>query len=69
MLTALWRAAKKNGWARRQITDAIKEQKRLQFRQNTLLIEDLKFGPSFSLFVQKLIRRQPSQISQNFLSQ
>ena len=41
------------------------EPKCLQFEQiNTLLIEGFKYGSSLSLFVKKLIRRQPSQVSQ-----
>ena len=44
----------------RLVTDALKEQKRSQFQKNTLLIEDFKYGPSLSIFVRKLIRRQPS---------
>ena len=43
MLTALWRAAKKNGSAQSQITDAIKERKRSQMKHNTLLIEGFMY--------------------------
>ena len=50
-LTALWRAAKKNSSGRTQITGACEEQKRLQFKQNTLLIENFKYVTSLSLFV------------------
>ena len=51
--TALWRwrAAKKNGSKRSRIAYRLKEQKRLQFEQSTLLIMDFKYGSSHSIFV------------------
>ena len=67
MPTALWwRAAKKNGSARSQTTDALKEQKRSRSRQNILLIKGFKYGTSLSLFVRKKIMRRNGQISVNF---
>ena len=68
MPTALWRAAKKNSSASIQITDALKEQKHLQSKQNTLLIKGFKYGSSLSIIVQKNNEAQRSQISQFFVT-
>ena len=64
VLTALWRAAKKNGSARSQITDALKEKKRSRCFVRTLLIKNFKYGSSLSTFVQKNSEAQRSQVSQ-----
>ena len=53
VLTALWRAAKKNGSTGSRITDAREERKRLRYEQRTLLIEDFKYGTSLSILVRK----------------
>ena len=53
VLTALWRAAKKNGSAQSQITDAIKERKRSQMKHNTLLIESLMYVWPFTVLFYK----------------
>ena len=50
---ALWSAGKKYAAAWSQITDTREEQKRLQYKQRTLLIKDFKYGPSLSIFVPK----------------
>ena len=50
--TALWRAAKKNSSTESRVAYRLKEQKYLQFKQNTLLIEDFKYDPLLCLFVQ-----------------
>ena len=60
MPAALWSASKRYGAAWNQITDARKEQKRSQYEQSTLIIKDFKYGPSLSIFVRKLIMRQPT---------
>ena len=64
VLTALWRAAKKNGSARSRITVAREEQKRSRCFERTLLIKDFKYGSSLSVFVQKNNKAQQLQVSQ-----
>ena len=56
VLTALWRAAKKNGSAWRRIAYQLKEQKRSRYKQSTLLIKNFKYGSSLSIFVKKKIK-------------
>ena len=53
VLTALWGAVKKNGALRKRVACRLIEQKRSGMEQNTLLIEGLKPGPSFCLFVKE----------------
>ena len=65
---ALWSAGKKYGAAWSRMTNAREEQKRSRYKQSTLIVKDLKYGPSLSIFVQKLIMHQPLQISQFFIT-
>jgi hypothetical protein len=65
VLTALWRAAKKNGSAWRRIAYQLKEQKSSGLKQNTLVIEGFKCGLLFCLFVQKT-NLAPTVKSANF---
>ena len=44
VLTALWRAAKKNGLGQRQITYQLRQGKRSGLNQSILLIESIKYG-------------------------
>ena len=66
--TALWRAVKKNGSARSRIAQRRKEEKRSRCFERTLLIKDFKYGPSFSILVQKNNEAQRSNISQFFVT-
>ena len=66
MPAALWSVGKKYGAAWSQIMDALGDQKRSRYEQSNLIIKDFKYGPSLSIFVRKLIMRQPLQISQFF---
>ena len=66
VLTALWRAAKKNGSARSRITVAREEQKRSRCFERTLLIKDFKYRSSLSIFVRKNKRRNGRKVSQFF---
>ena len=53
VLTVLWRTGKKNGTVRDRIACRLKEEKRSRLKQNTLLIEGFKPGPSLCLFVKE----------------
>ena len=45
------------------MTDAHKEQKRLQYKQSTLQIKDFKYGSSLSIFVGKIMARNGRKVS------
>ena len=68
VLTALWRAVKKNASTESRVAYRLKEeQKRSWCFERTLLIKNFKYGSSFSLFVWKNSEAQRSQISQFFV--
>mgnify|MGYP007058483926 CR=1 FL=1 len=52
--TPLWRGGKKNASTGGRVAKRLIEEKRSGLKQNTLLIEGFKLGPSFCLFVKKL---------------
>ena len=54
VLTPLWRGGKKNASTEGPVACRLIEQKRSGLKQNTLLIEGFKAGPSLCLFVKKL---------------
>ena len=66
VLTALWRAVKKNASTESRVAQRLKEEKRSRCFVRTLLIKNFKYGSSLSIFVQKNNETQRSQSQSNF---
>ena len=65
--TPLWRGGKKNASTGGRVACRLIEEKRSGLKQNTLLIEGFKPGPSLCLFVKKLELTVRNQVGQIFI--